>query len=194
VLAAVGLLTRLRCRPSTTTIPAFGQKPVALAPTGLLPLGVRAGAFMLHPGVQLAAEYTDNAFYTNNNTESDTIFHLRPYLNAQSTWSRHSLNVSLAADLARHVDYDFRDYEDYFLTIGGRVDVQNRSFMSYGLQYLDLHEDLNSRDSEQVFEPTRYTLYGASLGYDHTFNRLSLGGQSLGTSWITTTLWASTTT
>lgn len=156
--------------------PGLGQKPVAAHPQDYKPLGVRAGSFMLHPGVQLAAEYTDNVFYTENFTQSDTIFHIRPYLNAQSTWSRHSLNVGLAADIARHADYDFRDYEDYFLTVGGRVDVKNRSYMSYGLQYLDLHEDLNSRDSEQGFEPTRYTVYGANLGYDHTFNRLALGG------------------
>jgi hypothetical protein len=176
ILAAAGLLVAGSLHAQYYDDPGLGQKPVAAHPQDYKPLGIRAGAFMLHPGVQLAAEYTDNAFYTNNNTESDTIFHIRPYLNAQSTWSRHSLNVSLAADIARHVDYDFRDYEDYFLTIGGRVDVQNRSFMSYGLQYLDLHEDLNSRDSEQGFEPTRYNSYGANLGYDHTFNRLSLGG------------------
>ena len=176
VLAIAGLLAANTLPAQYYDDPGLGQKPVAAHPQDYKPLGVRAGAFMLHPGVQLAAEYTDNAFYTRNFEQSDTIFHIRPYLNAQSTWSRHSLNVSLAADIARHVDYDFRDYEDYFLTIGGRVDVQNRSFMSYGLQYLDLHEDLNSRDSEQGFEPTRYTLYGANLGYDHTFNRLSLGG------------------
>lgn len=157
--------------------PGLGQKPVASHPQDYKPLGIRAGAFMLHPGAQLVAEYTDNVFFTTHDTESDTIFHLRPYLNAQSTWSRHSLNVSLAADIARHRDFGERDYEDYFLVVGGRVDVKNRSFMSYGAQYLRLHEGLNSRDSEQGFEPTDYDLYGAKLGYDHTFNRLSVGGE-----------------
>ena len=42
--------------------PGLGQKPVAAHPQDYKPLGVRAGGFMLHPGVQLAAEYTDNAF------------------------------------------------------------------------------------------------------------------------------------
>lgn len=176
VLAAASLFFAGTLHAQHYDDPGLGQKPVTSHPQDYKPLGVRAGAFMLHPGVQLAAEYTDNAFYTNSNTESDTIFHIRPYLTAQSTWSRHSLNVTLAADIARHADYDFRDYEDYFLTVGGRVDVKNRSYMSYGLQYLDLHEGLNSRDSEQGFEPTRYDMYGANLGYDHTFNRLSLGG------------------
>jgi hypothetical protein len=155
--------------------PGLGQKPVVAHPQDYKPLGVRAGSFMLHPGIQFAAEFTDNAFYTREDKQSDTIYHIRPYITAQSTWSRHSLNVSLAADIARHDKYGFRDYEDYFLTVNGRVDVKNRSYFSYGAQYMNLHEGLDNRDSEQGFEPTRYDLYGANVGYDHTFNRLSLG-------------------
>lgn len=155
--------------------PGLGQKPVAQHPQDYKPLGIRAGSFMLHPGVQLAAEFTDNAFYTREAEESDTIFHIRPYITAQSTWSTHSLSVRLAADFARYADFGFRDFEDYFFQLSGRVDVRNRSYFSYGLDYMNLHEGLNSRDSEQGFEPTRYDLYGANAGYDHTFNRLSLG-------------------
>jgi len=161
--------------------PNIGQLPVTSHPQDYKPLGIRAGGFMLHPGVQLAAEYTDNVFYTDENAESgvrdDLIWHVRPYITAQSNWSRHAFNVRLAADVARHQDYDFRDYEDYFLLISGRVDVRNRSYMSYSVDYMDLHEGLNSRDADQGVEPTRYTLYGGSLGYDHTFNRLSLGAR-----------------
>jgi len=155
--------------------PGLGAKPVTAHPQDYKPLGVRAGGFMLHPGVQLAARYTDNAFYTDRALESDVIYHLRPYVTAQSTWSRHSLNVRLAADIARYQDYGFRDYEDYFFQVSGKVDVKSRSYFSYSADYLNLHEGLNSRDSEQGFEPTRYDLYGLGVGYDHTFNRLSLG-------------------
>ena len=155
--------------------PGLGQKPVTAHPQDFKPLGIRAGGFLLHPGVQLAAEFTDNAFYNDLAKESDTIFHFRPYINAQSTWSRHSLNIRLAADVARYADYSFRDYEDYFLQISGQVDVKNRSSFSYALDYMNLHEGLNTRDSEQGIKPTRYDLYGAGVGYDHAFNRLSLG-------------------
>jgi hypothetical protein len=155
--------------------PGLGQKPVASHPQDYKPLGIRAGSFMLHPGVQLAVEFTDNVFYTRTDKQNDTIYHIRPYITAQSTWSRHSLNVRLAADIARHADFGFRDYEDYFLTVNGQVDVKNRSYFSYGAQYMRLHEGLNNRDAEQGFEPTRYDLYGANIGYDHTFNRLALG-------------------
>ena len=155
--------------------PGLGERPVTQHPQDYKPLGVRAGSFMLHPGVQLAGEYTDNVFYTEDNTESDTVFHVRPYVTAQSTWSRHSLNLTAAADFAFYTDYSDRDYEDYFLGLTGRVDVRTRSFFSYGLDYLDLHEDLNNRSAEQGVEPTTYYLTGGNVGYDHTFNRLSLG-------------------
>jgi hypothetical protein len=136
---------------------------------------------MLHPGVQLAAQFTDNVFYTNSDgeadTRSDTVWHFRPYITAQSNWTRHSFNVRLAADIARHQEYGFRDYEDYFLLMNGQVDVRNRSIFSYNLDYMNLHEGAGSRDAEQGLEPTRYDLYAAGIGYDHTFNRLSIGAK-----------------
>ena len=157
--------------------PGLGAMPVAAHPQDYKPLGIRAGAFMLHPGVSLAAQYTDNALYANDGLQSDTIYHVRPYITGQSTWSRHAFNVRLAADIARYADLKERDYEDYFLGVGGRIDVKNRSAFSYSLDYMNLHEGLNNRESEQGVEPTRYDVYGASVGYDHTFNRLSLGAR-----------------
>lgn len=156
--------------------PGLGNQPVAQHPQDHKPLGVRAGAFMLHPGVQLAAEYTDNVFFATENLNSDLVYHVRPYITAQSTWSKHSVNLTAGADFALYSDFSERDYEDYFLGISGRINVKNRSSFSYALDYMDLHEDLNNRSSEQGIEPTRYDLIAGSLGYDHTFNRLSLSG------------------
>jgi len=155
--------------------PGLGQMPVATHPQDYKPLGIRAGAFMLHPGAQLGVEWTDNVFYADKLLKSDTIFHVRPYITAQSTWSRHSLNISLAADFAFYDKYSVRNYEDYFFGVNGRVDVKNRSYFSYSADYMNLHEDLNNRTAEQGIEPTRYDYYGGRIGYDHSFNRLSLG-------------------
>lgn len=152
--------------------PTLGQKPVEAYPQDYKPLGIRAGAFMLQPGVELAGEWTDNVFYTNENEDSDFVYHLRPYFTAQSNWSRHSFNVRLAADLGRYSDFSVRDYDDYFLNVSGRVDVRTQSALSYSADYMHLHEDLNDRTAEQGVEPTEYDLAGFGLGYDHTFNRL----------------------
>ena len=155
--------------------PGLGQQPVITHPQDFKPLGVRAGSFMIHPGVELAAEWTDNVFYSNTDTLDDTIYHIRPYITAQSTWSRHSFSVRLAADIGRHKDYGFRDYEDYFLNVAGRFDIKTRSSIDYGLDYMQLHEGLNIRSAEQGVEPTRYTLTGGNIGFTHFFNRMSIG-------------------
>jgi hypothetical protein len=155
--------------------PSIGQQPVVSYPQDSKPLGIRAGGFMLHPGIQLAAEFNDNVFYTAQDEINDTIWHFRPYISAQSNWSSHSFNLRLAADIARYQDRDVLDYEDYFVLINGRVDVRNRSYFSYNVDWMNLHESRNNRSAEQGIEPTRYDLYAAGVGYDHTFNRLSLG-------------------
>ena len=155
--------------------PGLGQNPVAAHPQDFKPLGVRAGSFMLHPGVELAAQYNDNILYTNTGEVSDLIWHVRPYITAQSTWSRHSFTASLAADIGRYADYSFRDYEDIFFQVGGTVDVSSRSVFTWGADYMQLHEERNIRSAEQGVKPTNYDLLGGSLGYDHVFNRMSVG-------------------
>jgi len=157
---------------------ALGQQPVVSQPQDFKPLGFRAGSFMLHPGVELAVAYTDNVLYSNQNEQSDTIFHVRPYITAQSTWSRHSFSARLAADVARHADFSIRDYEDYFLTFDGRFELTGRNTFGYRVDMLQLHEDLNARNSEQGIEPTIYHLLGTGVSYDHYFNRLSLGAKA----------------
>jgi len=154
--------------------PRLGELPVYAHPQDYKPLGIRAGTFMLHPGVELAAEWSDNVFYSSFDEQSDTIYHVRPYVTAQSTWSRHSLTVRLAADFAFYNNYSFRNYQDYFLNIAGRLDVKTRSSFDYNLDVMRLHEGLNDRAAQQGVDPTIYHLLGAGLGFDHQFNRLDV--------------------
>ena len=154
--------------------PSLGQQPVVAHPQDFKPLGIRAGAFMLRPGVELAGEWTDNVFYSYRNEASDFIYHFRPFIAANSNWSRHAFNVQLAADIGRYSDFGIRDYEDYFLNIDGRFDIKTRGALNYKADWMELHEDLNDRTAEQGVAPTEYTLTGYDLGYDHTFNRLTL--------------------
>jgi len=154
--------------------PGLGEQPVSAHPQDYKPLGIRAGTFMLHPGVELAAEWTDNVFYSYTDELSDVIYHVRPYFTAQSTWSRHSLTVRLAADFGIYNDYSFRNYQDYFLNIAGRLDVKTRSSFNYNLDFMRLHEGLNDRAAQQGVDPTVYHMYDAGLGYEHQFNRLSV--------------------
>ena len=156
--------------------PGLGELPVYSHPQDFKPLGIRAGGFMLHPGIQLATEWSDNVFYTAENEINDTIFHFRPYITAQSNWSKHSFNIRLAADIARYKDRDILDYEDYFVLINGQVDVRNRSFFTYNVDWMNLHESRNNRSAEQGIEPNR----GAEFRL-----QLAAGGAKRGTGEVT---------
>ena len=60
---------------------------------GYEPLGVRAGSFIVLPSLTTSATYSDNIYRTQNNTEDDLILTVQPQVLAESTWSRHALNL-----------------------------------------------------------------------------------------------------
>ena len=71
--------------------------------------------------------------------------------------------MRLAADFGVYNDNSFRDYQDYFLTIAGRMDVMSRSSFNYNLVFMRLHEDLINRAAQQGIDPTVYHMFDAGL-------------------------------
>ena len=119
--------------------PGLLQKTVDRRPVDYQAPGVRAGSFTLNPGVELAWEDNDNIFYLNKNEISDNIIHIRPWLNANSDWSRHEMNFSAFADIAKYDDYGSQDYTDWVVSLDGRIDVKRGSAFNYNASYLSLH-------------------------------------------------------
>jgi hypothetical protein len=130
------------------------------------------GSFVLNPGAELAWENNDNIFYRNNTEISDNIVHVRPWLNLNSDWNRHALNLTAYADIGKYRDFDSQDYEDWVVSLDGRVDVKRGSAFNYKASYLQLHEDRSSTDSSGI-EPAKFTFSGFDVAYKHGFNRLS---------------------
>jgi len=153
--------------------PGLIQKTIDRTPAEYKPTGVRVGAFMLHPGVELTWVNNDNIYYLNDGGPSDNIWHIRPWANLLSDWSRHSLNLRFYADIARFSDFETEDYEDWRVSIDGRFDVRRNSAFSYRLAYMNLHEDRSSPDDVNGVVPTVFTYYGYDIGYGHTFNHLT---------------------
>ena len=152
--------------------PGLLQKTVDRRPVDYQAPGVRAGSFTLNPGAEIAWEDNDNIFYLNKNEISDNIFHFRPYLNANSDWSRHELNFSAFADDATYDDFGSQDYTDWLVSLDGRIDVKRGSAFNYKASYLSLHEDRSNPDSRQSVEPTEFDVSGVDLDYTHNFNRM----------------------
>ncbi len=153
--------------------PGLLQKTVDRTPTDYQSNGIRMGGFMLKTGAELALENNDNIFALETLTVSDSIVHVRPWLNLNSNWNRHELNVSAFADIARYDDYGSEDYEDIVFNLNGRVDVKRGSAFNYTVSSMQLHEDRSSPDDVDGIRPTEFSLSGFDVGYTHTFNRLT---------------------
>lgn len=153
--------------------PGLLQKTVDRKPVDFQSAGVRLGSFALKTGAELAVEHNDNIFYLEDDEISDTIFHIRPWVNLNSDWGRHALNLSAYVDIARFDDFDDEDYEDWVLNLDGRIDVKRGSNFNYKASYLQLHEDRSDPDDVGGIEPTEFSFSGLGVGYSHSFNRVT---------------------
>lgn len=155
--------------------PGIMQRTIESKPDDYAPVGARVGSFMFWPGAELVYESNDNVFYDETDEIDDTIWHVRPWVNVASDWNRHSLNFSGWADFARYDDFGVLDYEDWALRLDGRFDVKRESFFSWEVSEMSLHEDRRSPDARQGLKVTEFDYGGYGFGYDHTFNKLTLG-------------------
>ncbi len=153
--------------------PGLLQKTVDRRPVDYQAPPIRAGSFNLNTGAELAWENNDNIFYLQKDAISDNILHARPWLNLNSDWSRHAMNLSAFADVASYNDYNSQNYTDWVVSLDGRVDVKRGSAFNYKASYMNLHEDRSNPDTRQNIEPTEYSVGGLDADYTHTFNRLT---------------------
>lgn len=153
--------------------PGLLQKTVDRRPVDYQSPGLRAGSFHLNTGAELAWENNDNIFYLEKDEISDNILHARPWLNLNSDWSRHALNLSAFADIASYNNYNSQNYTDSVVSLDGRIDVKRGSAFNYKASYMTLHEDRSNPDSRQNIEPTKFNFSGVDVDYTHSFNRLT---------------------
>jgi hypothetical protein len=148
----------------------------------LEPLGIRAGSFLIYPRIEAASVYDDNVFATENDTESDVLFQVRPDVTVQSDFNNHSLRFRTGAEIGRFVENSSENYADYFVTADGRVDILRDTNVTLQVAHRKDHEGRSDPDSstennpEEVngrAEPVEYTQTGAVAAFNQRFNRVS---------------------
>lgn len=138
------------------------------------PMGVRAGAFLIIPKVDLDETYNDNIYATTNNTKSDFITTVRPGIAAKSNWSRHALNASAQGEFNRYADQDGEDNDNFALAADGRVDIMRDTSIGGGVGFNRDHEDRGNPNSPAAAtEPTEYDTTTARIGAYRGLGRLS---------------------
>ena len=145
-----------------TNVPVRGQSPyenpsLAEVPRGisvfererpdLEPLEIRAGSFYINPAVGFGAEYNDNIFSSDQDTEEDAIFVTTPSVRVASDWSRHSLVFRAGAKGASYADNDRQNYTDMLVGLNGQYDISRGFYVSGGASWQHLHEERGSPNS-----------------------------------------------
>jgi hypothetical protein len=111
------------------------------------PLEIRAGSFYINPAVSFGAEYNDNIFSSDADTEEDTIFITSPSVRVASDWSRHTLALRAGAKGAAYVDNDKQNYTDLLFGLNGAYDIARGFYVSGGASWQHLHEERGSPNS-----------------------------------------------
>jgi hypothetical protein len=136
-------------------------------------LGVRAGSFIIRPGIDVQETYSDNIFRTPAMEEADFITRFMPRVSASSDWNNHSLSVFGRGDIGRYKDNSFEDYEDYTFGARGRLDVLRSTNVKARLETKKRHEDRSSPDDAGGRHPTEYYAHIGQLEGYHRLNRLN---------------------
>jgi Uncharacterized protein conserved in bacteria len=97
-----------------------------------LPVGIRAGGFLLSPGIGISSTYDDNIFRTPAGRQSDFITNVKPAFAAQSNWNRHSLFFGAECDFGFYGDHSDENYEDYGVILSGQYDFTEKHLCDCG--------------------------------------------------------------
>ncbi len=173
VLAAVGVACVIDG-------PAFAQAPQRGEPVALRARpdydaqGVRAGSFIIRPSIGVSEMYNDNIFSTQTNEDHDFITAVLPELLINSDWNNHALNFRGTGDVGRYARSSGEDYEDYSLSVDGKIDIRRDMYLDAGISYSIGHEDRGSPDDVNGVEPTKTNDVVPRIGFFNKWNRVSL--------------------
>jgi hypothetical protein len=132
-------------------------------------LGIDAGAFTFLPSLSLGQSVTDNAYQSSNKTAS-AIATVKPELQVQSNWSRHSLGFDGSATLNRYIGNSRRNETLWVLTPTGTVDIDKR--FSVELEVNFSQQALNRFSAEIINDAAavaivRQNVYASTVNYSY---------------------------
>lgn len=142
-----------------------------------LPLGIKAGGFMLYPKLDINNEYDSNIYKRDKRlgVVDSYIAHFSPGFDIKSNWNQHALNFSFDSDLTLYATQSAQNnYQDIFTRLDGRLDVWRDSFMDGAFSFNSVHEDRGSPDQVAGVAPTFYDTKDMQWFYTHKFNQVSI--------------------
>jgi len=174
LVAVSAVVTGLVVSPTNIAAQDRGTDPQERTSEAYDQLGIRQGAFLILPSIELGTRYDDNLFAAETGERDDIAALVRPEVNVRSQWSQHALNLSAEAEIARYADFTAEDYEHYTLSSDGRVDISRQTNATARIRYNISTEERGSPDDVDGLTPT--DTENLTIGGDltHTFNRVSI--------------------
>jgi hypothetical protein len=148
-------------------VPGYGAEPGVTVASRLRPdtqpLGVPAGAFILHPALEQSIGYDDNVLGGPVPLGS-WVVGTRPSLLVSSDWSRDALGLYVSADDRRDLDAPAQSRTDWTASLGGSVDI-GRDRLTLAIAHIDSHEDRSDLDALPTDRPVPFQVDDARASY-----------------------------
>jgi hypothetical protein len=169
---------RRTARPLILTVAALGVGVPAVVLAQEVgpyePLGIRAGSFLIFPSLNVSEVYDDNVFATDNDTDDDLITVISPQVRVESNFSRHRLGLTAGSEVAFHVSETDEDYQDFFVSSDGRLDITRQNFVDAEVLLARQHQSRDDpEDTGDRNQLTEFNRYGGELSFTQLFNRFN---------------------
>ncbi len=139
------------------------------------PNGMHLGGFMLYPQLAVKQTYDDNIYSEKSSKNHDQITRVLPAIDLKSNWNVHQLNFSAKGNSGRYWQYNSENYNDYFLSTDGILEILEKTNLTGMVSYSKNHEDRGNPDRNlNAKSPTKYREANAKIGFERTLRKISL--------------------
>jgi hypothetical protein len=130
------------------------------------PLGMRMGAFIVHPSLSVVGTYDSNVFATSSGEKSDFYVSELPTLSIGSDWNQHAIALTVSGAFKQYASHSSEDVNNFTVEASGRYDVSNGEYFSVDAIYQLLHEDRQDPNATaSAKNPIEYKVMGGDLVY-----------------------------
>ncbi len=140
---------------------------------GYEPLGIRLGAFMINPGLDILATYTDNLYSSKDDKKADFFTTINPSVYVQSNWTAHQLELWASGRFLRYLEYSDEGTNNFDTYARGKFDIARGSWVALRPFYTFDHETRGSPDAVTGgLEPIEVVTRGIDFTAEHKPTRL----------------------
>jgi hypothetical protein len=141
------------------------------------PLGIRMGAFIIHPSLAVSGAYDSNVFATPNTpatpVKSDFFVTEIPGLSIGSDWNQDAVSLVVNGAFKQYASLSSENVNNFTTQASGRYDISNGEYLSADAIYQLLHEDRSNPNAISTAKnPIEYHVMGADIAYVRQKGRL----------------------